>query len=84
MVQRTELYMECPLDAMFGDVLDEKLIETMPEKEIKRFRRGKFVSSYAVFDVMAPMTLAPDGRLLVGERAGGWVGGCSWTNPHHP
>ena len=61
---------------MFENVLDERVL-TVSKEGIQRLRRGKFVSTEAVFYVMAPMTLALGGRLLVG-------GGVIWTKPHRP
>ena len=70
MVERTEFYMECLMDTMFENVLDERVL-TVSKEGIQRLRRGKFVSTEAVFYVMAPMTLALGGRLLVG--GGGYM-----------
>jgi hypothetical protein len=68
MVGRTEVYVECLLDAALELVISEEEFKKVIHLEgFKRLKPGVFMSSEAVFFVMEPMILAMGGRLLMGN-----------------
>ena len=72
MVGRTELFVNCLLDAVFENVIDDvEFSKVMSQESLKRLKPGVYVSSDAMYFVMVPMTLAMGGRMLMGQ--GGYM-----------